>query len=46
MYFFIYTVRVKGWSFGFGTLFGVLGSLVNKIKAPFKNMLTKKEQQE
>jgi ABC-type multidrug transport system permease subunit len=46
VYFFIYTVRVKGWSFGFGTLFGLLGSLVEKIKAPFKGMLNKKEQQE
>lgn len=46
VYFFIYTVRVKGWSFGFGTLFGVLGSLVEKIKAPFKGMFNKKEQQQ
>jgi ABC-type multidrug transport system permease subunit len=46
VYFFIYTVRIKGWSFGFGTLFGFLGSLVEKIKAPFKGMFNKKEQQE
>jgi ATP-binding cassette, subfamily G (WHITE), member 2, SNQ2 len=25
VYFFIYTVRVRGWSFGFGTVFGGLG---------------------
>lgn len=36
VYFFIYTVRVKGWSFGFGTLFGALGKLVELIKKPFK----------
>jgi hypothetical protein len=46
VYFFIYTVRIKGWSFGFGALFGFLGSLVEKIKAPFKGMFNKKEQQE
>ncbi|KAI4716566.1 putative ABC transporter [Aureobasidium sp. EXF-10727] len=36
VYFFIYTVRIKGWSFGFGKLFGALGSLVGAIKKPFK----------
>jgi ATP-binding cassette subfamily G (WHITE) protein 2 (SNQ2) len=36
VYFFIYTVRIKGWSFGFGKLFGALGSLVGLIKKPFK----------
>ena len=37
VYFFIYTVRIKGWSFGFGKLFGALGSLVGVIKKPFKS---------
>ena len=36
VYFFIYTVRVKGWSFGFGKLFGALGKLVGLIKKPFQ----------
>ena len=36
VYFFIYTVRVRGWSFGFGTLFGGLGKLVNLMKRPFQ----------
>lgn len=45
VYFFIYTVRVKGWSFGFGALFGFLGSLVEKIKAPFKGMFNKEQQE-
>jgi hypothetical protein len=36
VYFFIYTVRIKGWSFGFGTLFGVLGKAVGKVKGVFK----------
>ncbi|KAG9684475.1 putative ABC transporter, partial [Aureobasidium melanogenum] len=37
VYFFIYTVRIKGWSFGFGKLFGALGSLVGVIKKPFQS---------
>ena len=37
VYFFIYTVRIKGWSFGFGPLFGALGSMVGAIKKPFKS---------
>ena len=36
VYFFIYTVRVRGWSFGFGTIFGGLGKLVDLIKKPFQ----------
>lgn len=36
VYFFIYTVRVKGWSFGFGWLFSTLGGGVKKIKGLFK----------
>ncbi|KAG9518358.1 putative ABC transporter, partial [Aureobasidium melanogenum] len=36
VYFFIYTVRIRGWSFGFGKLFGAMGSLVGLIKKPFK----------
>ncbi|KAI1331447.1 ABC-2 type transporter-domain-containing protein [Xylariaceae sp. FL0255] len=35
VYFFIYTVRIKGWSFGFGYVFGVLGKMVNMLKRPF-----------
>ena len=32
VYFFIYTVRIRGWSFGFGTLFGGLGKGVDVVK--------------
>ncbi|KAK7943645.1 ABC-2 type transporter-domain-containing protein [Apiospora aurea] len=35
VYFFIYTVRVRGWSFGFGYVFGGLGKLVGLVKKPF-----------
>lgn len=46
VYFFIYTVRVRGWNFGFGYLFGVLGKLVGYIKKPFQGLFKKKEQKE
>ena len=36
VYFFIYTVRVRGWSFGLGTLFGVAGLMVDRVKGLFK----------
>ncbi|KAL2067303.1 hypothetical protein VTL71DRAFT_1727 [Oculimacula yallundae] len=36
VYFFIYTVRIKGWSFGFGRLFGGLNKLVGMAKKQFK----------
>jgi ATP-binding cassette subfamily G (WHITE) protein 2 (SNQ2) len=36
VYFFIYTVRIKGWSFGFGTVFGGLGKMVGVLKKAFK----------
>lgn len=33
VYFFVYTVRVRGWGFGFGYLFGGLGKIVGGVKA-------------
>ncbi|KAH7134270.1 ABC-2 type transporter-domain-containing protein [Dactylonectria macrodidyma] len=36
VYFFIYTVRVRGWSFGLGYIFGPLGKLVDLVKGLFK----------
>lgn len=36
VYFFIYTVRIKGWTFGFGSLFGGRGKGVGAVKGPFK----------
>lgn len=35
VYFFIWTVRVKGWSFGFGWLFRTLGKGVDALKGAF-----------
>lgn len=41
VYFFIYTVRVRGWSFGLGYVFGGLGKLVDLLKKPFQRSGTK-----
>ncbi|KAL5339680.1 ABC-2 type transporter-domain-containing protein [Aspergillus crustosus] len=35
VYFFIYTVRVKRWSFGFGFVFGAAGAAISAIKNVF-----------
>ncbi|KAK3711294.1 ATP-binding cassette transporter snq2 [Vermiconidia calcicola] len=44
VYFFIYTVRIRGWSFGFGYLFGALGKFANLIKRPFVRVFGKKKE--
>ena len=36
VYFFIYTVRIKGWKFGFGILFGGMGKAVGKLMKAFR----------
>jgi ATP-binding cassette, subfamily G (WHITE), member 2, SNQ2 len=36
VYFFIYTVRVKRWTFGFSTLFGGYGSAMRMMMGLFK----------
>ena len=38
IYFFVYTVRVRRWSFGLGYIFGGLGKLVDGVKAAVANM--------
>ena len=42
VYFFIYTVRVKGWSFGMGWLFGLLGKIADFILKPFKKLAARR----
>ena len=32
VYFFVWSVRIKGWSFGFATVFGALGKGVKRVK--------------
>jgi len=36
VYFFIYTVRIRGWHFGFGYIFGGAGKAVSAVKRMFK----------
>ncbi|KAJ2984401.1 hypothetical protein NUW58_g6077 [Xylaria curta] len=36
VYFFIYTVRIRNWKFGFGYIFGTLGKFVDILKKPLK----------
>lgn len=36
MYFFVYTIRVRKWKFGFGIVFGGLGKLLDTAKKPFQ----------
>ncbi|KAJ5669299.1 ABC multidrug transporter atrF [Penicillium macrosclerotiorum] len=44
VYFFIYTVRVRGWSFGLGYVFGLGGMLIEGVKGLFKGKEKKTEQ--
>jgi ABC-type multidrug transport system permease subunit len=37
VYFFVWSVRIKGWSFGFGKLFGAVGRLGRKVKPSGKS---------
>ncbi|KAJ4298344.1 ATP-binding cassette transporter snq2 [Collariella sp. IMI 366227] len=43
VYFFIYTVRVKGMTFGFGPLFDGVGKVVGAVKGLFKKKKGKQE---
>ncbi|KAJ5280031.1 hypothetical protein N7478_005403 [Penicillium angulare] len=46
VYFFIYTVRVRGWSFGFGYLFGLGGMLIEGTKGLFKGKNKEEQNQQ
>lgn len=41
IYFFIYTVRIRGWSFGLGTVFGGFGKGVDLLKSLLMRIFTK-----
>ena len=45
VYFFIYTVRIKGWTFGMGFVFGGLEKMVDVVKGVVMRK-TKKEGKE
>ncbi|KXT14830.1 hypothetical protein AC579_4072 [Pseudocercospora musae] len=42
VFFFIWSVRVKGWSFGMGTVFGGLGKAVGFVKKPLSQLVSKR----
>jgi ATP-binding cassette subfamily G (WHITE) protein 2 (SNQ2) len=43
VYFFVWSIRIKGWSFGFGALFGGLGKGVGKLKGMLSGKKKKEE---
>ena len=46
VYFFVYTVRVRGWSFGFGYLFGGLGKMIGGLKMGVGKLFARKKEKE
>ena len=44
VYFFVYTVRVRGWGFGFGYIFGGLGKIVDGARAAVGKVLGGKKE--
>lgn len=45
VYFFIWSCRIKGWSFGMGYLFGFLGKVANVLLWPFTKLTSSKKQE-
>ncbi|KAL4898573.1 ABC-2 type transporter-domain-containing protein [Aspergillus ambiguus] len=43
VYFFIYTVRVRGWSFGIGYVFGLIGAVFDGVKKLFSKKSSKEQ---
>lgn len=46
VYFFIYTVRIRGWSFGMGFVFGVFGTVIDSVKQAVSGLFSRKEKSE
>lgn len=44
VYFFIYTVRVRGWSFGMGYVFGLAGAVIGGLKRALSSVFSSKKQ--
>ncbi|KAI8961493.1 ABC-2 type transporter-domain-containing protein [Daldinia sp. FL1419] len=42
VYFFVYTVRIRNWTFGFGYVFGALGKAIDALQKPFKKASRKR----
>jgi ATP-binding cassette subfamily G (WHITE) protein 2 (SNQ2) len=43
VYFFVYTVRVKGWTFGLGSLFGAMGKGVDTVAGSVTKLVQRRE---
>lgn len=46
VYFFIWSVRVKGWTFGFGTILNAVGGGVGAVKGSVKGLFAGKKAEE
>lgn len=46
IYFFIWSVRVKGWTFGFGAILDAVGGAVGAIKGGVKGLFAGKKNEE
>jgi ABC-type multidrug transport system permease subunit len=43
VYFFIYTVRIRGWTFGMGYIFGLGGTVLGGLKRAVSGIFSKKQ---
>lgn len=46
IYFFIWSVRVKGWTFGFGAILDTVGAAVGALKGGIKRLFAGKKEVE
>ncbi|KAL1964230.1 hypothetical protein VTN77DRAFT_7188 [Rasamsonia byssochlamydoides] len=46
VYFFIYTVRIRGWTFGMGYIFGFAGRVIDRIKRAIAGLTTRRKKAE
>lgn len=46
IYFFIWSVRVKGWTFGFGAILDTVGGAVGAVKGGMKGLFAGKKEEE
>jgi hypothetical protein len=46
VYFFIWSVRVKGWTFGFGAVLDAIGGGVGTVKGGVKKLFSREKDEE
>lgn len=46
IYFFIWSVRVKGWTFGFGVILDAVSGAISAVKGGVKKLVSRKKQEE